>query len=56
MEISYISYGPFTLTETETETNKMATIPNDISVSVQYEHLHTILLQAIFFRRQSLLV
>ena len=35
MEISYISYGAFTLTDTETDTIKMATIPNDISVSLQ---------------------
>ena len=42
----------FTLTEPETdterETNKMATTPNGIRVSVQYEHLHTILYKPFF--------
>ena len=42
-----VSNGAFTITEpntdTETKTDKMATIPNGISVSVQYEYLHTIL-------------
>ena len=33
----------FTLTEIETQTNKMATVPNVINVSVQYEHLNTVL-------------
>ena len=33
----------FTLTEIETETNKMVTVPNVINVSVQYEHLNTVL-------------
>ena len=33
----------FTLTEIETETKKMVTVPNVISVSVQYEHLTTVL-------------
>ena len=31
-----VFYGEFTLTETETETDKMATVSNGISVSVQY--------------------
>ena len=33
----------FTLTEIETEANKMTTVPNVINVSVQYEHLNTVL-------------
>ena len=36
----------FILTETETDTetgsDKTAAVPNDIGVSVHYEHLHTI--------------
>ena len=44
----YPASGEFILTETatdtETKTDKMATVANAISVSVQYEHLHTILL------------
>ena len=39
--------GPFTLAEseieTDTEIDKMATVPNDIGVLVQCEHLHTFL-------------
>ena len=31
-------YDAFTLTETKIWTDKMATVPNDIAVSVQYEH------------------
>ena len=31
-------YDSFTLTETKTETDKMATVPNGTVVSVQYEH------------------
>ena len=38
--------GALTLTAAKTD-DKMATVPNGISVSVQYEHLHTILCQAI---------
>ena len=39
------SSSVFTLsdTDTETETDEMATVPNGISVSEQSEHLHTIL-------------
>ena len=35
----------FTLaaTETVTQTDTMAAVPNDIGVSVQYEHLNTII-------------
>ena len=32
-----------TQSDSETVTDKMATVPNGISVSVQYEHIHTIL-------------
>ena len=39
--------GPFTLaeseTETDTETDKMATVPNDIGDLVQCEHFHKFL-------------
>ena len=35
--------GVFALTETETEIDIMATVPNGIGVSVQYKHLRTIL-------------
>ena len=38
-----LHYGPFTLIETGTETDTMATVPNCIGFSVQYEYLHTIL-------------
>ena len=43
--ISFYGYGTFTLTETDivTEIDKMATVPNGISVSVQYEHLLTVI-------------
>ena len=44
--------GTFTLTETgadtETETDKIATILNGTVVSVQCEHLHTILYNLFF--------
>ena len=45
-ELLYSHYGAFTLTESETD--KMATVPNDISVFVQYEHLNTILQKQFF--------
>ena len=40
-----VGYGTFTLTETDivTEIDKMATVPNGISVSVQYEQLPTVI-------------
>ena len=45
-------YDAFTSTNTETdtstETDKTPTVPNDIGVSVQYEHLHTILYNPFF--------
>ena len=36
------------LTLTETDANKLAAVPNGISVLVQYEHLHTILYKQFF--------
>ena len=44
------SSSVFTLsdTDTETETDEMATVPNGISVSEQSEHLHTILYSPFF--------
>ena len=49
----FISYGPFTITETETETDteidkNFAAVPNGISVSLQYEHVHTIVSKPFF--------
>ena len=45
-------YSAFTLTETEsdngTETHKMATVFNGISVSVQFKYIHTILYKQFF--------
>ena len=38
-----LHYGLFTLTETGTESDTMATVPHCIGFSVQYEYLHTIL-------------
>ena len=42
---SFYGYGTFTLTETDTvtEIDEMAIVPNGISVWVQYEHLHTVI-------------
>ena len=39
--------GAFTIreTDTETDTEKMATVPSGISVSVEYEDLYTILIK-----------
>ena len=34
--------GAFALTGTETDTDKMATVPSGIAVPIEYEHLHTI--------------
>ena len=48
MNQSIITHDAFRLTETEWETDKMATVPNGISVSVQYEHLHTVLCKPFF--------
>ena len=46
------NYGAFTLTETEndteTNTDNMPIASNGIRVSVQYEHLHTILHKQFF--------
>ena len=51
--------GEFTLTENETnteaETDTMATVPNSICVSLQYEHLHNHI-QAIYYRSVSVSV
>ena len=47
---SYILKKLLTLTEAgpETDSNKLASVPNGISVLVQYEHLHTILYKQFF--------
>ena len=46
---SIICSSAFTLIETDVdnETNKLAKVPNGIGVSMQYEHLHTILYNSI---------
>ena len=53
-------YDEVTLSETETdnetEIDKIDTVPIGISVSVQCEHLHTILWKSFFYWCRSLLV